>query len=225
LRPVIQLIQFPWSPFCIVQRRILEYAGAKFKITNIPNGDRRLVWKVTGGKYYAVPVIRDDRKVLIESADDSQDIARHLDRKFHLDLFPARWAGVQELLWRHIEDAVEGAGFRLNDIYWREMVPNSDALPFVRHKERKFGRGCLDRWRAEQKQWLAALQAALAPFERMLATRPFLLDDCPRFVDFDLYGMLGNFLYSGHYALPKRHARIRDWYARMAKVKFSHYSK
>ena len=24
----------------------------------------------------------------------------------------------------------------------------------------------------------------------------------PRFVDFDLFGMLGNFLYSGHYRLP-----------------------
>ena len=34
---MIELIQFPWSPFCIVQRRILEFSGAPFKITNIPN--------------------------------------------------------------------------------------------------------------------------------------------------------------------------------------------
>ena len=32
--------------------------------------------------------------------------------------------------------------------------------------------------------------------------RPFLLDQRPRFVDFDLYGILANFLYSGHYRLP-----------------------
>ena len=37
---MIELIQFPWSPFCIVQRRILEFAGVRFKITNVPNGDR-----------------------------------------------------------------------------------------------------------------------------------------------------------------------------------------
>ena len=154
---MIELIQFPWSPFCIVQRRLLEFAGARFKITNIPNGDRRLVWKLTQGRHYGVPVIRDGRKVAIESGDESQDIARFLDRQFRLDLFPKQFAGVQEILWRHIEDAVEGAGFRLNDIYWKEMVPKSDALLFVRHKERKFGRGCLDRWRAGQKQWLAAL--------------------------------------------------------------------
>lgn len=222
---MIELIQFPWSPFCIAQRRILEFAAANFKVINIPNGDRSLVWKLTKGRYYSVPIIRDGRKVIFESAEDSQDIARYLDRKFRLGLFPKQFAGVQELIWRHIEDAVEGAGFRLNDIYWREMVPKSDALLFVRHKERKFGRGCLDRWRAEQKQWLAALDAALAPYEQMLATRLFLLDDRPRFVDFDLCGMLGDFLYSGHYQLPKGRPRIRDWYARMARVKLSQFNK
>jgi len=40
---MIQLVQFPWSPFCIVQRRILEYSGARFTIVNIPNGERSLV--------------------------------------------------------------------------------------------------------------------------------------------------------------------------------------
>ena len=44
---MIELIQFPWSPFCIVQRRILEFFGAKFKITSVPNGERSLVWRLT----------------------------------------------------------------------------------------------------------------------------------------------------------------------------------
>jgi glutathione S-transferase len=222
---MIELIQFPWSPFCLVQRRLLEFAGARFKVTNIPSGDRRLVWKLTRGRYYGVPILRDGRKVIFESADESQDLARYLDRKFRLGLFPKSLAGLQELLWRHIEDVVEGAAFRLNDIYWREMVPKSDALLFLRHKERKFGRGCLDRWRAEQKQWLATLDAALAPYEQMLATRPFLLDDRPRFVDFNLHGMLGNFLYSGHYRLPRGRPRLREWYARLSRVKSSQFSK
>jgi len=58
---MIELIQFPWSPFCIVQRRILEYARVRFKITNIPIGDRSLVWRVTKQRYYQVPVIRDGK--------------------------------------------------------------------------------------------------------------------------------------------------------------------
>ena len=46
----------------------------------------------------------------------------------------------------------------------------------------------------------------------------FLLDDRPRFVDFDLYGMLANFLYSGHYKLPAVHSRLGRWYERMTDI-------
>ena len=48
--------------------------------------------------------------------------------------------------------------------------------------------------------------------------RPFLLDQRPRFVDFDLYGILANFLYSGRYRLPAAHSHLRQWYRRMTRV-------
>jgi hypothetical protein len=34
-----------------------------------------------------------------------------------------------------------------------------------------------------------------------------------------LYGMLGNFLYSGHYELPAAHTQLREWYRRMKAIK------
>ena len=55
----------------------------------------------------------------------------------------------------------------------------------------------------------------------MLWNRPFLLAHEPRFVDFDLFGILGNFLYSGHYRLPPAHPRLRKWHARMAAAQYS----
>ena len=70
---------------------------------------------------------------------------------------------------------------------------------------RFFGRGCIERWRTEKEEWLCRLADNLVPFEEMLIHQNFLLGDRPRFVDFDLYGMLGNFLFSGHYRLPARH--------------------
>ena len=216
---MLELIQFPWSPYCIVQRRLLEYSGTKFKITNIPNGDRSLVWKVTRQRYYQVPVVRDGDEVIFETDGDSQVIAKYLDQKLGLDLFPRQLEGLQDILWRYFENDIEGIGFKLNDIYWEEMVPESDRLLFLRHKERKFGRGCIDEWRAQQKQLLRELEKKLLPCEEMLLARDFLLEDRPRFVDFDLFGMLGNFLYSGHYELPRRHKCLRAWYARMAKIK------
>lgn len=218
---MIQLIQFPWSPFCIVQRRILEFAGARFKVVNIPNTDRSLVWRLTRQRYYSVPIIQDGKIVVFETDDDSQVIAKYLDDKMRLGLFPHELEGVQSLLWRFIEHEVEGVGFKLNDVYWREMLPAREHCAFVRHKERKFGRHCLEQWRQQQPQLLAELTRHLGPFERMLVKGPFLLETRPRFVDFDLYGMLGDFLYSGHYELPREHLRLKLWYDRMTKIKLT----
>jgi glutathione S-transferase len=218
---MIELIQFPWSPFCIVQRRILEYAEVKFKVANIPNHDRSLVWKLTKERYYGVPIIRDGDTVVFEIGDDSQIVAKYLNDKFQLSLFPQEWRGVQMILWRYIENEVEGLTFKLNDIHWKEFVPEKDQLGFLRHKERKFGRGCIDQWRAQESQLLEELERKLIPFEQMLVVKPFLLDYRPLFLDFDLYGMLSNLLYSGHYKLPAAHTGIEHWYERMSKIKKS----
>ena len=116
---------------------------------------------------------------------------------------------------------MEGRGFKLNDIYYEEMVPPKDRLGFIRHKERKFGRGCLELWRQQQAQLLAELSAHLLPFEEMLTYKRYLLDTRPRFVDFDLFGMLANFLSSGHYELPKAHTQLKVWFERMAQIKLT----
>ncbi|MBC8096385.1 MAG: glutathione S-transferase [Akkermansiaceae bacterium] len=217
---MIELVQFPWSPFCIVQRRILEFSGAPFKVINIPPQDRSLVWKLSRQRSYGVPILKDGRTVVFEEGEDSQNIARHLDSKLKLGLFPAPLEGVQYLLCRHIENEVEGASFRLNDIHYREAVRKADQLQYLRFKERKFGAGCIDQWREQQSQWLKRLEQSLVPFEQMLGHQPFLLGDQPRFVDFDLLGMLGNFLYPGHYQLPKAQSRLRQWHDRLSILKF-----
>ncbi len=219
---MIELIQFPWSPFCIVQRRILEFSEIPFKQTNLTDvNDRSTIWKLTKERYYQVPIIKDGRTVIFEMDGDSQVIAKYLDEKFQLGLFPTDWRGLQNLLWRYIEDEIEGIGFKLNDIHYREFLPKAQHLGFVRFKERKFGRHCIEQWREQEQIMLDQLSQKLMPFEQMLITRPYLLDQQPRFVDFDLYGILGNFLYSGHYQLPTLHTRLNEWYARLSKIKSS----
>jgi len=222
---MIQLYGFEYSPFVIVQRRILEFGRVPFKNVKVPYHDRSVIWKLTKQRYYQVPVLKDGRQVLFETQEDSQVIAKYLDNKFELGLFPRELRGLQSILWRYIENEVEGLGFKLNDVYYREFVPVASQLGFQRHKERKFGRGCLDLWRAQQKLLVAELGAKLAPFEQMLLDRPYLLDNRPRFADFDLFGMLGNYLYSGHYRLPAEHTQLQAWYKRMAKIKLAELSK
>lgn len=221
---MIELIQFPWSPFCIVQRRILEFSGARFKITNLKlTGDRSIIWKLTKERYYAAPIIRDGRNVVFETGEDSQVIGKYLDQKLGLGLFPAELEGEQFILWCYVENEIEGLTFMLNDAHYREFVSRPDQLSYVRHKERKFGRGCLDQWHEQKKSMQAQLAVRLLPFEEMLSYRSFLLGDRPRFVDFDLYGMLGNFLYSGHYKLPANRPQISKWHRRMASAKLSKF--
>jgi glutathione S-transferase len=217
---MLELIQFPWSPYCLVLRRILQYSGAPSRIVDIPSTDRSLVWKLSRKRYYQVPVLKDGRNVIFETEENSQVIAKYLESKLNLGLFPRSWDGIQKILWRYIENDVEGVTFRLNDAYFREFVPAAEQWAYVRHKERKFGKGCLDQWFQQQKQLVAELNEKLVPFEQMLGDRSFLLDNQPRFVDFDLWGMLANFLFSGHYKLPSSHARLKSWYERVGKAKF-----
>ena len=94
----------------------------------------------------------------------------------------------------------------------------AEQLQYLRFKERKFGRGCIEQWRKDQKVWLKKLETGLAPFEQMLAHSEFLLGERPLFVDFDLFGMLENFLFSGHYALPKSQPQLREWHRCMKTI-------
>ena len=222
---MIELIQFPWSPYCLVQRRILEFGRIPHRIIDIPPSDRSLIWKLTRHRYYQVPVLKDGRQVLFETGDNTQVVAKYIESKFSLGLFPERWEGLQCLVWRNIENEIEGLTFRLNDAYYREVVPKEEQLAYLRHKERKFGRGCLNRWLVERQELVAELTEALVPFEQMLGHREYLLDEKPRFVDFDLWGMLTNFLYSGRYKLPPIHPKIKVWYARMSQLEFPRRTK
>jgi len=216
---MIHLFELEWSPFCLVQRRMLEYASVPFRSVRVPVDDRTRIWRLTKERYYQVPVLKDASHVLFEIHPDSQVLAKYLDSRFNLSLFPREFEGIQDILWRYFENEIEAVGFKLNDIHWREFVPPAEQCGFVRHKERRFGRGCLDQWREEQSALLAQLETLLIPPEKMLMTRPYLLGESPVFVDFCLFGMLANFLFSGHYSLPEVHPRLQDWYARMGMIR------
>lgn len=219
---MIELIQLPYSPFCIVQRRLLEFSGARFKLTNLTAAsDRSRIWRLTRQRYYQVPVVRDGTAVIFETDEDSQVIAKYLDQKLGLGLFPREWDGVQAVLWRYFEHDIEDVGFRLNNADYRDWLPRAEWLPFIRHKERRFGRGCLDQWRQQAPALQSDFEHRLVPCERMLTGKPFLLGPRPLFVDFDLYGMLGNYLYGGGRELPAAHSLLREWYSRMTTTQHS----
>ena len=221
---MIELYQFPWSPYCLPIQRLLEYSGAPFKLILVPPQERLIVWKLTKGQYYGVPTIRDGKKVIFEDSEETQNVVQYLDQKLKLNLFPAEYEGVQSILLRYIENDVEGCTFRLNDVHYRENIRGvklgpAHELQYLRFKERKFGRGCIDQWRAQTRDWLKKLETTLAPFESSLAHSPFLLGPRPHYVDFNLLGMLDNLLYTGKYRLPQSQPNIRRWHTQIKKLR------
>ncbi len=212
---MITLIQFPWSPFCITVRRILERHRIAHRIRNIrPDSDRGVVIRATKGRGYTVPCLVDGKTAITDATAFGQEVARYVDRKYRLGLFPPDQEGIQFVLAQYIENQLEDVGFRVNDSYVIPTLPLVERVMVTRHKERKFGKGCVEQWTRERAKLSRRFGELLEPFDNMLASSPFLLGERPLFVDYDLYGIIENFLYSGKTRLPAL-KNLRRWHSQL----------
>lgn len=213
---MILLYRHPVSPFCIATEAILKYAKAEYRSVSLPYSDRRVIVEKSWGQYYKVPLLEDGKTVVWDKTELGQEIARHLDARFSLGLFPAEKEGIQAILARYIETDVESVGFKLNDIDYEAWLTDPyDRAMFLRHKERKFGAGCIGEWRARKGELQRQLNALLAPFDQILSQQTFLIDDRPRFVDFDLFGVIGNYTFSGKNEIPPSLGHLKRWRSEM----------
>lgn len=217
------VLQLAHSPYCIPITRALEALGVAFETREVGNADRRAVIEATGGAYYQVPVLLHDGRALYERSATSLDIARHVDAIFGGGrLFPEDVEGLQCILVPHVEDDIESVTFRLTDpFYMRDIADPVERAMIRRHKERKFGAGCIEQWSRERDALLAATTDLLTPFELMLRGRPFLLGEAPVFTDFALYGILGNLTYRGYNEIPAGLPRLAEWFARLGAYRFA----
>lgn len=216
---MLELYEMQHSPYCIPIVRMLEACAVVFERREIPNWDRREIARLTSGRYYQVPVLMDDGEAVFDLSDDPYRVARHLDvRHCGGRFFPEEWTGVNEILAGEFENRFEGAGFKLCDIHYVPGIKDvGERAMVIRHKERRFGVGCLDQWRQEESTLRAAFEALLEPLDRRLSASPFLLGDQPLFADLALYGVLGNYTFKGWNELPARLGAVRDWFERLAR--------
>lgn len=215
---MIELLEMRHSPYCIPIVRMLEACSVPFQRREIPNWDRREIGRLTDGSYYQVPVLLDAGKVVYDRPEDPYRVARHVDAH-HCGgrFFPEDWRGVHEILISTIEDEFEGAGFKLCDIHYVDSITDAgERAMVIRHKERRFGAGCVEEWKRCEQELRTAFETMLLPLEGRLAASPFLLADQPVFADFALYGVLGNYLYKGWNTLPENLTVVRVWFERMA---------
>jgi glutathione S-transferase len=164
-----------------------------------------------------VPVLSHDGKVIFESSASSIDLARYVDRTFADGrLFPECWEGLQRIVVPYIEENVESVTFKLVDPFYLREIGNPIERAMVRrHKERKFGPGCEERWENERPSLQAEAERLLSPFDLALAQSPFLFGDQPIFSDFALYGVLGNMTYHQYNSLPASLRALAGWFEKM----------
>lgn len=218
----LTVYQLEHSPYCIPITRALGALGVSFETHNVSNGDRREIIALTNGAYYQVPVLAHDEKVIFESSPSSIDVARYIDRTLAGGrLFPSDWEGLQRIIIPYIEDNVESVTFKLVDpFYVRDIEDPIERAMVRRHKERKFGPGCEERWMQERHALLADAERLLSPFDINLASRSFLFGDVPAFSDFALFGVLGNLTYRNYNTIPDSLPRLGGWFERMQTFKF-----
>jgi len=216
----MKLYQLAHSPFCIPISRALEAAEIPFEAVEVPNHDRSTLLRLTSGAYYQVPVLEHEEKIIFESGTDTQDVARYVDGLCAGRLFPARLEGHQALILPYLENDVEGVTFKLCDIHYVPQIadPIERGLN-IRHKERKFGRGCVDTWRREKDAlWTTALEK-LKPFDQILAHSPYVLGEAPVYVDFLLFGTLENLTFAGANPFPPL-SHLQQWHERLRTFRF-----
>jgi glutathione S-transferase len=218
----LTIYQMEYSPFCIPITAALRSCGTPFETREIPNWDRSELLRLTDGAYYQVPVLVHDGRTIIESSGDSEDVARYVDRHFAKGrLFPAALDGLQAIVIEFLSDQVEFNTFRLID------PANLDRLTdpvqrglFLRHKERKFGRGCVEQWRRDAASIRAAADRLLERFEITLTHTPFIFGDEPVYSDFLLYGILGNMLYGGGQKLNEKQTALVAFRERIEQFRY-----
>lgn len=218
----LTLYDLPHSPYCLPIKRILQALHQPFGIEDVPNWDRRKVIELTGGAYYQVPVLVHDGKIMFESGAETNDVARYVDTTFAGGrLFPAQHNGLHDILVRHLDDEVEGATFRCCDAFYVDSITDPVARVMVlRHKERKFGRGCVAQWKANIEALRAGAAGHFARFDAMLQHKPFLLGDQPVYADFLLWGILTNYTWSGWNELPTGMTSLQEWFDRVKSFSF-----
>lgn len=209
----LTVYQMPHSPYCIPITRALEALGVGFDVLNVTPHTLEEVIQRSDGKFYQVPMLDHDGELVMESSGDSIDIARYVDTTFAGGrLFPRAIEAAHLPLVERIENEFELAGFVLLDPFYLDSY--EDVLIktlLVRHKERRFGLGCVEQWRKNHDTLFEEFIRLLAPSERTLSEQTFLFGEVPVYADFALFGVLENVTYKGYNQLPDSVPNLVRW--------------
>jgi len=218
----VVLYQMPHSPYAIPIRQALVACGVSPDLRDVPNWDRTEIIQLTGGAYYQVPLLVHNGRAVFESEGHSLDVARYVDATWGKGrLFPEALSAPNLCLVEWIEDAVEARTFKLADVHYVPSIEDTVTRTMVvRHKERKFGKGCVEQWTQGAGSIRAELDRLLARCVSTLKHTPFLLGTSPVYADFALFGVLGNLTHERWNELSSEQVTLQQFVDRMQAWRF-----
>jgi glutathione S-transferase len=182
----MKLYRFRYSPFARKVQTVLELLGLRHEVVEVAYAERSELATLTGGYIYVPVLVDDDGSVVMESRDIC---ARLLARPGAQWLAPSPLEGP---IWGYHDFAdlvLEDIAFRIASPYVREQWPTpGERALYTMNKERKFGAGCVERWRAEREQLSARFRHLLAPSFATLEKQRFLFGERPSLADAALHG-------------------------------------
>jgi SAM-dependent methyltransferase len=215
----LRLYQYAYSPFCIPIELVLRHSGIPYDLVNLHTGDPIPIIQLTKGEYYQAPVLEDlfSHQIIFDKSPAGDDVPRYIDGLAPLmRLFPSEVEGLHRILLHYIEHECESHSFKVCDAYWEKWIKNDiERGLHRRHKERKFGVGCLEEWHRNILKLTDAFHRSVQPFEMILGQQPFLTGDKPVYADYALCGVIGNFLFPGVTSLPESCLMLEAWYTKM----------
>ncbi len=183
----MKLHRFRYSPYARKVQRLLELARIPHEVVDVPYGNREELARITGGYIY-VPVLElPDGRAITES----RRICEHLLEDPRARGFVPE--GQEAAVWAYCDGFVEGP---LEDVLFRIVCPAvRDAWPtqweralYTLVKERRYGAGCIDDWRAQQGALIERGRALLEPTRQSLERHPWVLGETLTLADIALYG-------------------------------------
>lgn len=212
---VARLYQFADSPFCAKVRKILDYKGVEYEVSEDYLERGALL---EGSGQVLVPALTLPEG---ETIVDSERIALRLEELYpNPAIFPAGWRGLHLGLARYFESQLEDALFRAavpDSIgFYRKQSTSHEAL-WRLIRERKYGAGFCEQMVREHEVNRAHAQAMIAPLEEDLGERAFLLNRLG-YADFALYGQLTYLTFTGENKLPAELGALREYYQRIERI-------
>jgi glutathione S-transferase len=189
----MRLFRFPYSCYALKVQSLLDLAGLRVEVEDVPYGDRSRLVELTGG-YMHVPVLVDAQGVFhVESRAISEFILAGAPELAPSPLEGPVWAYAD---W--CDQVLEDCCFKLAAPAVRRSFPRpADRALYALIKERKYGAGCVEAWEASATELLQRSRAALAPSERTLGKAAFLFGAQPTLADAALWGQLAMLRFAG----------------------------